>query len=69
MCAQEAVMTLMLNATPSNQRSDHSGLDVPLRKPRIYDNIGSMRWVDSSDATEGIRVNASEEDFTPCYAS
>ena len=69
MRAQGAVMTLMLHAIRSNQNNDHSGLDVPLRMPQnIYGIIGSMRWVDSSDATEGIRVNASEADFTPCYA-
>jgi hypothetical protein len=43
MCAQGAVMTLMLNATtPSNQINDYSGFDVPLcMTQNIYDNIGS----------------------------
>lgn len=50
--------TLILDATTlSNQISDYSDLDVPLCMPQnIYDNIGSMRWVDSSDATEGINL-------------
>jgi hypothetical protein len=58
MCAQGAVMTLMLNATTtSNQNNDHSGLDVPRCMPQnIYDNLGSMRWVDNSDVTEEIRL-------------
>ena len=68
MCAQGALMTLMLNATnPSNQNNDYSGLGVPNCMPQyIYDNIGSMRWVDSNDASEGIvLVKASGADFTP----
>jgi hypothetical protein len=57
MRAQGAVMMLMLNASPGIRNNDYSGLDVPLCMPlNIYDNIGSMRWVDSSDATEGIRL-------------
>jgi hypothetical protein len=69
MRAQGVVMTLMLNATPSNQSNNHSGLDVPLRMPQnIYDNIGSMRRVDWRDATEEIRVKVSGADFTPGYS-
>jgi hypothetical protein len=34
----------------------------------MYDNIGSMRWVDSSDATKAIGlVKTSGADFTPDY--
>lgn len=45
MCSEGAVMTLMLSATTlSNQNSDYSGLDIPLRMlQNICDNIGSMR--------------------------
>ncbi|OBT39660.1 hypothetical protein VE00_10674 [Pseudogymnoascus sp. WSF 3629] len=43
MRAQGAVMMLMLNATPSNQNNDYSGLDVLCMPQNIYDNIGSMR--------------------------
>ena len=69
MRAQGAVMTLMLNATPSNQTNDYSGLDVLCMPQNIYDNIGSMRWVDSSDTTEEIwLVKASGADFTPGYS-
>jgi hypothetical protein len=69
MRAQGAVMMLMLNATPSNQNNDYSGLDVLCMPQNIYNNIGSMRSVDSSDATEEIRlVEASGAYFTPGYS-
>ncbi|KFZ13597.1 hypothetical protein V501_03633 [Pseudogymnoascus sp. VKM F-4519 (FW-2642)] len=66
MRAQGAVMTLMLNATPSNHSNDYSGLDVLCMPQNIYDNVGNMRWVDSSDTTEEMK--ASGADFTPGYS-